>query len=244
MPSPESPSADNARSIAGLPDAPAPQEQTQAPPQSPLSGTHINQFPRLAPGLTRTPLTAQDKLHIYIHKTFGPPAVILPAFGVGIGMAGGGKSNYPKEWKDGAGAFGRLYGDKVATRTSRDTADFLTDVLLHEDPRYPRAASTNAFGRTLHALTFTVLTKTDSGRDTIAVNHLAAAAAGGFVGMGYLPDGYNDATHAEQRMASEFAAIAVGNIVTEFEPEWGPWAKKLRIPKILPPWWVPQHPHP
>jgi hypothetical protein len=62
--------------------------------------------------------------------------------------------------------------------------------------------------------------------------------------MGYLPDGYNDATHAEQRMASEFAAIAIGNIITEFEPEWGPWAKKLRIPKILPAWWVPQHPHP
>jgi hypothetical protein len=57
------------------------------------------------------------------------------------------------------------------------------------------------------------------------------------------PNGYNDATHAEQRMASEFAAIAVGNIVTEFEPEWGPWAKKLRVPKILPARWVPQHPH-
>jgi hypothetical protein len=61
--------------------------------------------------------------------------------------------------------------------------------------------------------------------------------------MGILPDGYNDLTHAEQRMASEFLRIAIGNTATEFEPKWGPWAKKLRIPKILPAWWVPQHEH-
>jgi hypothetical protein len=61
--------------------------------------------------------------------------------------------------------------------------------------------------------------------------------------MGILPDGYNDLTHAEQRMASEFLRIAIGNTATEFEPQWGPWAKKLRIPKILPAWWVPQHEH-
>jgi len=61
--------------------------------------------------------------------------------------------------------------------------------------------------------------------------------------MGILPDGYNDLTHAEQRMASEFLQIAIGNIATEFEPQWGPWAKKIRVPKILPAWWFPQHPH-
>jgi hypothetical protein len=117
----------------------------------------------------------------------------------------------------------------------------MTGVLLHEDPRYLRSSSTNAFERTLHALVFTVVDKTDSGRTTIAVSHFAGAAAGGFVGMGYLPDGFNDTTHAEQRMASEMAGIAIGNLLTEFEPEWGPWAKKFRVTKILPAWWVPEH---
>ena len=227
-----------------LPDAPAPhgQEQNQYPPASPIAGAHLNQFPLLPPGLTRSPLTASDKLKIYIHKTYGPPAVILPTFTTGLQMANP-KSTYPREWKDGAGAFGRNYGYRVADHTSRDTAQLLTDILLHEDPRYLRSTSTNPLGRTVHALAFTIFDKTDSGRTTFAAGNFASAAAGGFVGMGILPDGYNDMTHAEQHMATELGSIAIGNLLTEYEPLWGPWAKKLRIPKILPAWWVPQHPN-
>ena len=226
-----------------LPDAPLPTAQAQEESQSPVtsSGTQPNQILALPPALTRNPLTGEDKFHIYIHKTFGPPAVILPAFGAGFQMLNP-PSHYPRDWKDGGGAFGRTYGYKVADRTSRETAQFLTGFFLHEDPRYQRSTSTNALRRTLHALVFTVVDKTDSGRNTLALSNFASAAAGGFVGMGILPDGYNDVTHAQQRMASEFLQIAIGNIATEFEPQWGPWAKKLRLPKILPAWWVPQHP--
>jgi hypothetical protein len=196
----------------------------------------------LPPTLTRSPLTGEDEFRIYIHKAFGPPAVILPALGTSYEMANP-PNHYPKEWKDGSGAFGRIYGYKVADRTSRETAQFLTGFLLHEDPRYQRSTSANAFRRTFHALAFTVVDKTDSGRSTFAASNFAAAAAGGFVGMGVLPSGYNDLTHAEQRMASEFLQIAIGNVATEFEPQWGPWAKKIHLPKILPAWWVPQHAH-
>jgi hypothetical protein len=230
--------------LATLPDAPMPQDQTQDPsPSLPaVSETHLNQFPVLPPGLTRAPLTIQDKVHIYAHKSFGPPAVILPALGAGLGMLNP-PSKYPKEWKDGAGAFGRNYGYRMADRTSRSTAQFLTGALLREDPRYLRSTSANPFARTVHALAFTIFDKTDSGRTTFAASNFASAAAGGFVGMGILPNGYNDVTHAEQHMASELLQIGIGNVITEFEPQWGPWAKKLRIPKLLPPWWVPEHQH-
>jgi hypothetical protein len=228
--------------VASLPDAPMPQNQAQNQSSSSPAGseTHLNQFPILSPGLSRAPLTIQDKFLIYAHKSFGPPAVILPAFGAGLGMLNP-PSKYPKEWKDGADAFGRNYGYKLADRTSRNTAQFLTSALLHEDPRYLRSTSSNPFTRTIHALAFTIFDKTDSGRTTFAASNFAAAAAGGFVGMGILPNGYNDITHAEQHMASEFLQIGIGNILTEFEPQWGPWAKKLRIPKLLPGWWVPEH---
>jgi hypothetical protein len=230
--------------IDSLPDAPLPQRQAQEEAQShvaPLT-QQPNQLLDLPPVLTRTTLTGEDKLQIYIHKAFGPPAVVLPALGTGFQMLNP-PSHYPREWKDGSDAFGRIYGYKVADRTSRETAQFLTGFLLHEDPRYQRSTSANPLRRTFHALAFTVFDKTDSGRTTFAASNFAAAAAGGFVGMGILPDGYNDVTHAEQRMASEFLQIAIGNIATEFEPQWGPWAKKLRLPRILPAWWVPQHPH-
>ena len=230
--------------FATLPDAPMPQDpaQDESPSSPAVSETHLNQFPVLPPGLTRAPLTIQDKFHIYAHKTFGPPAVILPAFGAGLGMLNP-PNKYPREWKDGADAFGRNYGYRVADHTSRNTAQFLTGALLHEDPRYLRSTSSNPVFRTVHALAFTIFDKTDSGRTTFAASNFASAAAGGFIGMGILPDGYNDVTHAEQHMASEFLQIGIGNVLTEFEPQWGPWVKKLRIPKILPGWWVPEH-HP
>jgi hypothetical protein len=238
---PSSADADDAV-VATLPDAPRPQAQAQGQPAPSPAGseTHLNQFPVLSPGLNRTPLTFHDKFQIYAHKSFGPPAVILPAFGAGLGMLNP-PSKYPKEWKDGAGAFGRNYGYRVSDRLSRETAQFLTGALLHEDPRYLRSTSSNPFARTVHALAFTIFDKTDSGRTTFAASNFASAAAGGFVGMGILPDGYNDITHAQQRMAGEFLQIGIGNLLTEFEPQWGPWAKKLRIPKLLPGWWVPEH---
>jgi hypothetical protein len=230
--------------IGSLPDAPLPKGQAQGQDQNPVapSGLQTNQVLGLPPTLTRTRLTGEDKLQIYIHKAFGPPAVILPAFGAGFQMLNP-PNHYPREWKDGAEAFGRTYGYKVADRTSRETAQFLTGFLLHEDPRYQRSSSTNPLRRTFHALAFTVIDKTDSGRNAFAASNFASAAAGGFVGMGILPNGYNDLTHAEQRMASEFLQIAIGNVATEFEPQWGPLAKKIHLQKILPAWWVPQHSH-
>ena len=120
-----------------LPDAPLPAGQAQGEAQSPAAPMTQppNQLLGLPPALTRTPLTAEDKLRIYIHKSFGPPAVILPAFGTGIQMLNP-PSHYPREWKDGSDAFGRIYGYKVADRTSRETAQFLTGLLLQEDPRF------------------------------------------------------------------------------------------------------------
>jgi len=104
-----------------LPDAPLPkgqgQEQNAAAPSTPQP----NQVLGLPP--TRTPLTGGDKFRIYLHKSFGPPAVILPAFGAGFQMLNP-PNHYPREWKDGAAAFGRIYGYKEADRTSRETAQF------------------------------------------------------------------------------------------------------------------------
>jgi len=224
---------------ANLPDAPQAQDQSN-PPSS--SSRPQDQNSALLFLSVRTPrsLSFSDKFTIYTHQTFGPPAVILPAFRAGIGMANPTK-HYPREWNDGAGAFGRLYGDSIATVASQRTARFLTGVALHEDPRYVRSTSKNPLLRTTHALAFTFIDKTDSGRNTIAFSNFAGAAAGGFVGNAYLPHGYNDLTHAEQRMVFQFTSIAIQNIAAEFRPQWGPLVRELHIQKILPEWWVPQH---
>jgi hypothetical protein len=225
-----------AANLAGIPEA-----QDQSNPSS--SSSHPqdeNNAVLFLPVTTSQRLSFSDKFTIYAHQTFGPPALIFPAFAAGMGMANP-RNHYPREWRNGGGAFGRLYGDSIATATSQRTARFLTGVALHEDPRYVRSNSKNPIVRTMHAVAFAFVDKTDSGRNTIAFSNFAGAAAGGFVGRAYLPHGYNDLTHAEQRMAIQFMNIAIQNIAAEFQPQWGPLVRKLRIQKILPEWWVPQH---
>ena len=204
-------------------------------------GQPLSQLPFLPAPMTRRPLTAEGKFSVYVHRTFGPPALILPAFGASLSMLNP-PSHYPREWKDGAQAFGRHYGNTVATATARETASMLASVALHEDPRYRPSGGTNVLYRAFHALSYTVVDRTDSGKRTIAVSNFAGAAAGGLVGIAYLPNGFTDAAHTQQRMAMQFATIAIHNLAAEFQPQWGPIMKKLRITNLLPEWWGPLHP--
>lgn len=219
-------------SVATLPDTPQPQQSTSAK-ESRLSASG-NLPGILAPQMTRERLTAGDKFGLYVHQAFNPVALFPPAVAAGFGMAFP-PSGYPREWRDGGGAYGRLYGDALARRESNLAAGFLAATVAREDTRYLPATSTNGFRRFSHALLFTLADKSDSGHTMPAFSNYAGAAASGFVGTAYLPRGYDDWTHAGQRSAIAFATFAGANVVNEFCPEWGPLVKKLRIPFLHPP---------
>jgi len=187
------------------------------------------------------PLTTEQKFRFYAIQTFGPPAVFSPAFGAAIRMANP-PSDYPKDWKDGAGAFGRLYGSTLATQTSKHTAEFLAEAAFHYDARYAPSKSDEKLARAAHAVGFVFVEKTDSGRTAFALPHFAGAAAGGSVGMADLPPGYNTLAKAGQRTGSELGQIAIRNLAQEFAPELAPIARFIRLPRIIPVWWAPIHP--
>jgi hypothetical protein len=232
----------DAPSLQDPQDASPPREETPSVPatSSALQGP-IGPVPPL---WTNTPLTFKEKFTIYTHQAFGPPALLFPALGAGIRMTSPPK-NYPRDWIDGGGAFARLYGSALATQTSKRTAKFLADSTFHEDPRYlPAPEGASLGGRFVHAVAFTFVDRSDSGKPELAFGNFASAAAGGFVGMAYLPNGFNDISHAGQRTGTEFLGIAIANISREFAPQWAPVVRKLHIPKVVPPWWVPERAQP
>jgi hypothetical protein len=165
----------------------------------------------------------EGKFRYYITETYLNPSVFTaPAFRAGIRMAnppGKGATQYPREWRQGAEAFGRNYGDAFAQRVTFQTARFATGVMTHEDPRYIPSSSHNVFARSLHALAFTFVDRSDSGRATPAFSNFVGAAAAGFVGNAYLPSGFNNATHAVQRATLQFGFTAAGNLFREFAPK-------------------------
>jgi hypothetical protein len=146
-------------SIVGhsLPDAPMPagQAQRQTPAREPF-GTTLESISGIASAVdSHASYGGRQASHLHA-RDFWATSGDFACVWCRSGNAKPAKQ-YPKEWKDGADGFGRLYGARVATITSRRTAAFLTDVALHEDPRYLRSTSATVFARTAHALVFTVL---------------------------------------------------------------------------------------
>jgi hypothetical protein len=176
----------------------------------------------------------------YAILTVGPRALFVAPIVAAARMADP-PNKYPSDWRDGVGAYGRNYGNALAAETSLETGRFLTGALLHEDFRYRPSTSKNPLVRSLHALAFTFVDKSDSGHDRIAFANFAGAGAGGFVGNLYLPAGFNDLNHAETRAAFIFGRFAAQNLLREFTPELLKATRKWHtpFPRIpLPEWWA------
>jgi hypothetical protein len=216
--------------------APNPQSVT-APPKDPepLAGDSL--FAPLAVGTV--PDSFKIKTESYVVVTFGPRAMIAPAFSAAFKMARP-PNGYPRQWEDGGGAFGRNYGAALGERVASETARYGAGALLHEDFRY-RPSKARGMARLFHAIGYTFVDTSDSGHRTLAVANFAAAAAGGFVGNLYLPDGYNTPGDGARHFATRMAGFAGTNLSREFAPEIYAAVKKLHLPfphTPLPEWWT------
>jgi hypothetical protein len=190
------------------------------------------------PAALQTAQTFHERFMSYAILTYGPKAVLAPAFSAGIRMANP-PDAYPREWRDGPGAFGRNYGDAFAQRVAKETGRFAVGTLLHEDYRYRPSTSKNPAARALHAVAFTFIDKSDSGNNRIAVANFVGAGAGGFVAELYLPPGYRNLSHAETRAAVAFGSFAGENLFREFEPDLMKVLHKIGLGHVpVRDWWV------
>jgi hypothetical protein len=169
------------------------------------------------------PSNGGNRFSYYMAETYwNPSALTAPAFRAGLRMAnppGKGATAYPPEWRQGAAGFGRNYGDAFASRVSAHTAQFLTGAITREDPYYAPSSSRGFVARSAHAIAFTFIDRSDSGRPMPAVSSFAGAAAGGFIGDLYLPAGFRDVIHAGQRATFQVGTFAAGNLFREIAPQ-------------------------
>jgi hypothetical protein len=237
----------NVASVSGssgeLPNAPSAQSGTESvrvEPQQQGNQEEIVPFIVLPGRITGQPLTSAEHWRLYSRETFGPRAFFTPAIGAAISLARTPK-DYPDDWTSGFGGFGRQYGNRLAVMGAKHTAAYAVGSLAKEDPRYAPATSQNVLLRTGHAVLFTFVDKSDSGRNTLALSNFAGALSGGFVGMAYLPPGFDDLTHAGQRSLNGLGSYAINNVIREFSPEIFGTFRKLHLPHgglPVPVWWV------
>ncbi|MDR3746350.1 MAG: hypothetical protein P4K80_09500 [Acidobacteriaceae bacterium] len=188
------------------------------------------------------PQSLSKKTRSYVVATFGPRAFVSPAFSAAMKMARP-PSGYPREWIDGGPAFGREYGAALGTRVAQQTGRYAAGALLHEDFRY-RPSGKQGVARLFYALGYTFADRTDSGHRTLAVANFAGAAASGFVGNLYLPDGFNSPGDGAVRFEGRFVGYAGNNVSREFAPEIRRVTRKLHLPFPRVPsreWWTKSH---
>ncbi|HET9282900.1 MAG TPA: hypothetical protein VFR24_13160 [Candidatus Angelobacter sp.] len=176
-------------------------------------------------------LTVGNKFRYFASESFRPGVWAVAGIYTGIEMAHP-PTGYPPEWREGMAGFGRNYGDFMASWTAVQGGKFVMAAATHEDPRYSRSSRTGLVPRSLHALRFVFIDHSDSGNNQLALSNLAGAFAGGFVGNAYLPDGYNDASHAYTRSALALSGFLTSNLADEFHPEIVRIAHKLHIPFV------------
>jgi hypothetical protein len=216
----------------GLPDAPQTVPMNSGGPAHP-------------PGMGAGPLLPQtfhDKFMAFAVATIGPRALVGPAFPAAIRMANP-PDHFPAEWRQGAGAFGRNYGDQLATVATLQTGRFVAGAALHEDFRYHSSTSTNFFLRTGHAIGYTFVDRSDDGQIRPALANYAGVAGGSYVGMSYLPLGFNDVTHANQTLVFQFSRLVGSNLGAEFGPDIFRFLSEHHLPRPkipIPEWWVKQ----
>lgn len=219
-----------------------PQCEAPIPAGARTKSVELVEAPPLSHGLDdcgdRSDMLACDRLdfagkarYFAVHS-FGPGAFVGPLLWSAPILAKP-PAHYPNDWRRGAGALGRLYGDALAFQTTAQTGRFLTGAAFHEDPRYSASSRRNPFGRAMHAVVFTAFDRSDSGRTTFALSNFVASASAGFVGNAYLPRGYNDTSHAISRMGLEFSSIAITNLAQEFTPEFRWLGKRMHLPGFM-----------
>jgi hypothetical protein len=164
---------------------------------------------------TPEPLNVTGKLAFHVERTVGPLALVGDAAYAGILQA----AAAPTEWGGGAEAYGKRLGSMVAWSGIHSTLAFGLDSTLHQDPRYFRARGTGFWRRSGHALRGTLLTRTDSGGETLSTWRIGSAYGSAALSNLWYPDRLNTARLGFIQGSVTLGFDLAGNLGAEFWPD-------------------------
>jgi hypothetical protein len=160
-------------------------------------------------------LSWKSKLSFHAENVYSPTALAGSAAYAGILQEIG----TPEEWGQGGGAYGKRVASMVGYTAIYGALAFALDTTLHQDPRYYRSRNSGFWRRTGHALRGTVLTRTDSGSETLSTWRLGSAYGAAFLSNQWYPDRLNTVrlgvAQGSLRLGFDFAA----NLGSEFWPD-------------------------
>jgi hypothetical protein len=91
--------------------------------------------------------------------------------------------------------------------------------MLHQDPRYFRSLGSGFGRRAAHALRATILTRTDSGGETLSTWRLGSDYGAAFLSNEWYPDRVNTVRLGALQGSLHLGFDLIGNLGVEFWPD-------------------------
>jgi hypothetical protein len=175
-------------------------------------------IPIIGAGQVPEPLDVIGKLRFHAKSTYSPLALMGAAAYAGVLQEAGA----PKEWGQGASAYGKRFGSTVAWSGIHSALAFGLDSTLKQDPRYFRSGGTGFWRRSGHAVRGTILTRTDSGGETLSTWRIGSAYGAAFLSNQWYPARLNTA-----RLGCIQGSVTLGfDLVTNLGAEFWPDVKR------------------
>lgn len=161
------------------------------------------------------PLDVMSKLNFHAQTVGSPLSLAQTAAYAGI-LQG---LNSPREWGQGGGAYGKRLASALGGSAIRGALAFGLDSALHQDPRYFRSRDTGFLRRTAHAFRGTILTRTDSGGETLSTWRLGSDCGAAFLSNQWYPDRVNTGRLGALQGSLHLGFDFISNLGAEFWPD-------------------------
>jgi hypothetical protein len=220
-----------------IPDAPLPSsvnegEQSGAPSTTSSSSTStanvdegqqtkrilwiIPNFRAVSAGVKLPPQSVKEKFKTGALDSFDYSSFIFVGVQAGISQ---GSNAYPA-FRQGAAGYGRYYWHTFADQTDENLwVEGILPVVLHQDSRYYTLGHGGYIKRGFYAVSRTVITRTDSGKEAFNASEVLGAGASAGISSVYYPTQYRTWTKVGQRWLTN-ALLDFGTFaVKEFWPD-------------------------
>jgi hypothetical protein len=203
--------------VAAIPDAPMPSavdagDQSSAPSTSSSSSAStadpdegrqtkrilwiVPNFRAVSAGAKLPPQTVKEKFKTGALDSFDYSSFIFVGIQAGISQ---GSNAYPA-FRQGAAGYGRYYWHTFADQTDENLwVEGIVPTLFRQDTRYYTLGHGGVIKRGFYAVTRTVITRTDSGKETFNVSEILGAGTAAGISSAYYPTQYRTWTKVGQR---------------------------------------------
>ncbi len=201
-----------------LPEAPSTmvdEGQAGVPSLAPKNGPVAAKYTGIIlPMQAAQPLSAGDKVKFGFVQAVQPVNILAWGISSAYSQAVDSAPHYGQGW----GPYGQRYGAAAARGTIQTLAtDSFFAPLLRDDPRYYELGRQHKLvNRAIYAATRTVITRTDSGKQTVNLPLLAGYAVAAGAANAFYPERDRSGSQTVENYAGSIGGAALGFLFNEF----------------------------